>query len=126
MANDDSPSTPRWEKLLREYYDRTSGEIVDVRILVQKLDDRQHTMSEGIVEHATRLGRLESWRVRDTTAQAQVHEELKTVNNSLVALKNSEERRAGMMLLLKILFVLGVPTVGAILGGILWLVKHAQ
>lgn len=126
MANDDSPSTPRWEKLLREYYDRTSGEIVDVKIAVQKLDDRQHTMSEGIVEHATRLGRLESWRVRDTTAQAQVHEELKTVNNSLVALKNSEERRAGMMILLKILFVLGVPTVGAILGGILWLVKHAQ
>lgn len=126
MADDDSPNTPRWEKLLREYYDRTSGEIVDVKILVQKLDDRQHTMSDGMVEHATRLGRLESWRVRDTTAQAQMHEELKTVNGSLAALRNAEERRAGMILLLKVLFVLGVPTVGAILGGILWLVKHAQ
>lgn len=126
MANDDSPSTPRWEKLLREYYDRTSGEIVDVKIAVQKLDDRQRVQSDGMVEHATRLGRLESWRVRDTTAQAQIHEELKSVNGSLTELRNVEERRAGMVLLVKILFVLGVPTVGAILGGIIWLVRHAQ
>lgn len=114
------------KKLLREYYDRTSGEIVDVKILVQKLDDRQHTMSEGIVEHAARLGRLESWRVRDTTAQAQIHEELKNLGGTLGALRSAEERREGMVLLLKVLFILGVPTVGAILGGILWLVKHAQ
>lgn len=124
--DDQEPKTPRWERILREYYDRTSAEIVEVNVAVSKLDDRQRVLSDGMVEHSSRLGRLESWRVRDTTAQAQLHDELKGLHADLTKLTYAEQQREGMMLLLKVLFVLGIPTIAAILGGILWLVKHAQ
>lgn len=120
----DPPQIPPYhaDRLIREYYratERTAKDVADVKIVVEGIARTQVTLAEGVADHNNRIDHLESWRVHSMNADEKIA-------NSLDTLVRAEERRSGQASLIRAFFMLGLPTLVALAGGIGWLILHTR